>query len=102
MLYLGVYINFIRFASVDEILQMLLSFPVDNSCSEIIQDIIYANSATMDGRRFASDFITRRKADMDGKLNVVLPKSSMVNDNNSSNSVSEFKVVTKKGKKKHH
>ncbi len=43
----------------DEILQMLLSFPNDNSCSEIIQDIIYANSSSMDGRRFANDFISR-------------------------------------------
>lgn len=77
---------------------MLLSFPVDNSYSEIIQDIIYANSSSMNGSRFASDFITRRKADLDGKLNVVLPKSSSINNNGSS----EFKVVTKKGKKKHH
>lgn len=79
----------------DEILQMLLSFPVDNSCSEIIQDIIYANSTSMDGRRFASDFITRRKADIDGKkLNVILPKSSVI-------AAPEFKVVTKKHKKKY-
>jgi hypothetical protein len=79
----------------DEILQMLLSFPVDNSCSEIIQDIIYANSTSMDGRRFASDFVTRRKADMDGKkLNIVLPKSSVI-------AAPEFKVVTKKHKKKY-
>lgn len=79
----------------DEILQMLLSFPVDNSCSEIIQDIIYANSTSMDGRRFASDFITRRKADMDGKkLNVILPKSLAI-------AAPEFKVVTKKHKKKY-
>lgn len=79
----------------DEILQMLLSFPVDNSCAEIIQDIIYANSTSMDGRRFASDFITRRKADIDGKkLNAILPSSSAV-------AAPEFKVVTKKNKKKH-
>ncbi|GAN10007.1 hypothetical protein MAM1_0312c09541 [Mucor ambiguus] len=79
----------------DEILQMLLSFPLDNSCAEIIQDIIYANSISMDGRRFASDFITRRKADLDGKkLNVILPTSSAV-------TTPEFKVVTKKNKKKH-
>jgi hypothetical protein len=72
---------------------MLLSFPNDNSCSEIIQDIIYANSSSMDGRRFANDFISRRKADLEGKLDIVLPKAP---------TTSEFKVVTKRGKKKHH
>lgn len=71
---------------------MLLSFPVDDSCLEIIQDIIYTNSISMDGRRFANDFISRRKADLDGKLNVVLPKNNVIS--------SEFKVVTKKGRKK--
>lgn len=71
---------------------MLLSFPVDDSCLEIIQDIIYTNSLSMDGRRFANDFISRRKADLDGKLNVVLPKNNVIS--------SEFKVVTKKGRKK--
>ena len=44
---------------------MLLSFPLDPdpSTTEIISDLIYANSTTMDGRRFASDFVSRRKAD---------------------------------------
>lgn len=71
---------------------MLLSFPVDESCLEIIQDIIYTNSTCMDGRRFANDFLSRRKADLDGKLNFVLPKNNFIS--------SEFKVVTKKGRKK--
>lgn len=73
---------------------MLLDFPTDDSCAEIIEDMIYANSTSMDGRRFANDFMMRRKADMDGKkLNLVLPKSITTIS-------SEFKVVTKKGKKK--
>ena len=44
---------------------MLLSFPVepDSSTLEIISDLIYANSTTLDGRRFANDFASRRKAD---------------------------------------
>lgn len=44
---------------------MLLSFPLDPdpSTTEIISDLIYANSTTMDGRRFASDFVSRRKVD---------------------------------------
>lgn len=44
---------------------MLLSFPVDPDPStvEIISDLIYANSTTLDGRRFASEFVSKRKAD---------------------------------------
>ncbi|EIN13245.1 hypothetical protein PUNSTDRAFT_139864 [Punctularia strigosozonata HHB-11173 SS5] len=51
--------------NLEEITSMLLSFPLDPdpSTTEIISDLIYANSTTMDGRRFASDFINRRKAD---------------------------------------
>ena len=31
--------------------------------SDIIAEAVYANSSTLDGRRFAADFISRRKAD---------------------------------------
>ncbi|KAI8970520.1 hypothetical protein BDB01DRAFT_815112 [Pilobolus umbonatus] len=79
--------------NVDEIIQMLLSFPVDGSCSEIIQDMVYANSVSIDGRRFAHDFMTRRKADMEGKFDVRIPQSALLDDS--------FKVVTKKNKKRH-
>ena len=43
---------------------MLLSFPVDpdQSTVEIISELIYANSTTLDGRRFAAEFVSRRKA----------------------------------------
>ena len=49
----------------DAIVSMLLSFPldVDPSTSELISDLIYASSTTLDGRRFAADFVSRRKAD---------------------------------------
>jgi PERQ amino acid-rich with GYF domain-containing protein len=30
---------------------------------EIVSDLIYANSTTLDGRRFASEFVNKRKAD---------------------------------------
>ncbi|KIM47935.1 hypothetical protein M413DRAFT_439631 [Hebeloma cylindrosporum] len=51
--------------NVEEIVSMLLSFPLepDASTLEIISDTIYSNSTTLDGRRFASDFVARRKAD---------------------------------------
>lgn len=46
-------------------MSMLLSFPMDPDPStvEIISDLIYANSTTLDGRRFASEFVSKRKAD---------------------------------------
>ena len=45
---------------------MLFSFPLDpdSSTLEIISDTIYANSTTLDGRRFAADFVAKRKADV--------------------------------------
>lgn len=44
---------------------MLLSFPLDpdQSTIEIISDLIYASSTTLDGRRFAAEFVSKRKAD---------------------------------------
>lgn len=44
---------------------MLLSFPLDPdpATGEIISEMIYANSTTLDGRRFANEFIAKRKAD---------------------------------------
>jgi PERQ amino acid-rich with GYF domain-containing protein len=44
---------------------MLLSFPLDPDPStvELISDLVYANSTTLDGRRFASEYIAKRKSD---------------------------------------
>jgi PERQ amino acid-rich with GYF domain-containing protein len=52
---------------------MLLSFPVDPDPStvEIISDLIYANSTTLDGRRFAAEFVSKRKADVASKRGTV-------------------------------
>ncbi|KAF7320163.1 GYF domain-containing protein [Mycena kentingensis (nom. inval.)] len=51
--------------NVEEIMSMLLSFSLDPDAStvELISEMIYANSTTLDGRRFASDFVSKRKAD---------------------------------------
>ncbi|GJE87887.1 GYF domain-containing protein [Phanerochaete sordida] len=51
--------------NLEEISSMLLSFPLDpdSSTVEIISDLIYANSTTLDGRRFAAEFVSKRKAD---------------------------------------
>ena len=57
--------NLTNTSPVDEFMQMLLSFPLDPppSVIEIISDSVYANSGTLDGRRFASEFVAKRKAD---------------------------------------
>jgi PERQ amino acid-rich with GYF domain-containing protein len=53
---------------------MLLTFPVEPGASsradqlEIISDSVYANSSTLDGRRFAQEFYTKRKADAQNRL----------------------------------
>ncbi|KAI9715583.1 MAG: hypothetical protein M1812_005887 [Candelaria pacifica] len=44
--------------NVDNFVQDLLSFPPD---TEIISESVYANSPTLDGRRFAEEYIRRRK-----------------------------------------
>jgi len=51
--------------AVEEIMHMLLSFPVDADAAirEIISETIYTNSTIMDGRRFADEFVSRRKSD---------------------------------------
>ncbi|CAI2169903.1 14834_t:CDS:10 [Funneliformis geosporum] len=55
--------------NVEDFIQMLLTFPLDppSATIEIIQDSIYANSSILDGRRFADEFVKRRKADASGK-----------------------------------
>ncbi|KAI9371288.1 hypothetical protein BJX61DRAFT_543826 [Aspergillus egyptiacus] len=44
--------------NVDDFVQQLVLLPAE---AEIISDSVYANSQTMDGRRFAEEFIRRRK-----------------------------------------
>ncbi|KAJ1658871.1 kinesin-like protein [Dispira simplex] len=59
---------------VDDFIQMLLTFPLDPppSTVEIIQESVYANSPSLDGRRFAEEFIKRRQVDAG-----VLPPSTV-------------------------
>ncbi|KAG0260797.1 hypothetical protein DFQ27_003315 [Actinomortierella ambigua] len=93
---------------LDDFIQMLLSFPLnpDPMTVEIIQDSIYANSKSLDGRRFADEFIRRRKADAfpsgsagagAGGVGGAGAGGASAGSNAHDNS---FKVVTKKGKKK--
>ncbi|KAI8988377.1 hypothetical protein BDF20DRAFT_910871 [Mycotypha africana] len=80
----------------DDIINMLLSFPVENSTVEIIEDVIYANSVSLDSKGFAREFMKRRKADMAGHMEIVTAGMDGFYDDDD-----EFKVVvTKKNKKK--
>jgi len=104
--------------SLDDFITMLLTFPVDPPATEkagmleIISDSVYEHSKTLDGRRFAQEYVTRRKADaqrpkglgdvrkvngtsMPGSLADVVklqPKAPSAD--------AGFKVVKAKGKKK--
>ncbi|OSD05784.1 hypothetical protein PYCCODRAFT_1405668 [Trametes coccinea BRFM310] len=51
--------------NLEELTSMLLSFPLDpdQTTMEIISELIYASSTTLDGRRFAAEFVSKRKAD---------------------------------------
>ncbi|KAG0271784.1 hypothetical protein BGZ95_000360 [Linnemannia exigua] len=92
---------------LEDFIQMLLSFPLnpDPMTVEIIQDSIYANSQSLNGRQFADEFIKRRKAD--AYPSGMAPVSASAGNNNSNNNLGStgghdgsFKVVSKKGKKK--
>lgn len=103
--------------NMDDFVQMLFTFPVEPAPTsraeqlEIISDSVYANSATLDGRRFAQDFYTKRKADAQAKLagGNIMPAASRGNSladivktqpKAAANDFGGFKVVKAKGKGK--
>jgi len=47
-----------------EAASVLLSFPLDGDATtaEVISELIYDNSKTLDGQRFTQELITRRRA----------------------------------------
>lgn len=93
---------------MEEISSMLLSFPLDPDPStlELISDLIYANSTTLDGRRFASEFVNKRKADVTAKGSVANGSSKLLSiadvvktqPKPAANEWGGFKVVNKKKK----
>jgi PERQ amino acid-rich with GYF domain-containing protein len=90
--------------SATELLSMLLSLPATPDSREIIAETIYSNSSTMDGRRFADEFLKRRNAAEKEKVgdswSDVLQRSTVVTkpvENDGWNPA--FKVVAKKKKK---
>ncbi|KAI0825237.1 hypothetical protein BC628DRAFT_1320734 [Trametes gibbosa] len=64
--------------NLEDLTSMLLSFPLDpdQSTVEIISDLIYASSTTLDGRRFAADFVSRRKVDAASRPKGAITSSS--------------------------
>ncbi|KAJ5225977.1 hypothetical protein N7468_007202 [Penicillium chermesinum] len=58
--------------NVDDFVQQLLLLPAE---AEIISDSVYANSQTLDGRRFADEFIRRRKLSDKGIVEPVSPSA---------------------------
>ncbi|KAJ6069690.1 hypothetical protein N7499_011577 [Penicillium canescens] len=56
--------------NVDDFVQQLLFLPAE---AEIISDSVYANSQTLDGRRFSEEFIRRRKLADKGIVESVSP-----------------------------
>lgn len=57
---------------VDDFVQQLMLLPAE---AEIISDSVYANSQTLDGRRFAEEFIRRRKMADKGIVDPVAPSA---------------------------
>ncbi|EAL20161.1 hypothetical protein CNBF2380 [Cryptococcus deneoformans B-3501A] len=96
---------------VDDFISVLLSFPIDPPAAsradqmEIISDSVYANSSTLDGRRFAQEFMAKRKADAarpggaaGGKK--ISSLADVVKTQPKQTTDAGFKVVKAKGKKK--
>lgn len=96
---------------VDDFISVLLSFPIDPPAAsradqmEIISDSVYANSSTLDGRRFAQEFMAKRKADAarpggaaGGKK--ISSLADVVKTQPKQTSDAGFKVVKAKSKKK--
>lgn len=80
-----------------ELIGMLMTLPAEEESTEIIADIVYANSSTLDGRRFAAEFLKRRKiADGDSavKWSEVIQHTEVVPQDDGWNTA--FKVVGKK------
>lgn len=82
-----------------ELLEVFLSLPSNNSAKDFIAESIYSYSKSLDGRRFASEFLNRKKAaeksmspgeTWQDVLNRFNPNANIVEQDSS------FKVVTKK------
>lgn len=81
-------------SAVDDFVQQLMLLPAE---AEIISDSVYANSQTLDGRRFAEEFIRRRKLADKGIVDPVAA-SALAEQKNGG----EWSEVAKKGSSNAH
>lgn len=81
---------------VDDFVQQLLMFPPE---AEIISESVYANSQTMDGRRFAEEFLRRRKLADKGVVDASMGTNHGVSSTsgNEKKNASGWSEVAKKG-----
>ena len=86
--------------SVTSVLEVLLSLPSGSESREIIADTIYSNSSTMDGRRFATEFIKRR-TECEKKVKDPLSWNAVLAMPEGTDDDWEFQVVGKRKGKKH-
>lgn len=82
--------------AVDDFVQQLLMFPPE---TEIISESVYANSQTMDGRRFAEEFLRRRKLAEKGIVDASAGgnNGSSTGSGNEKKNASGWSEVAKKG-----
>lgn len=62
-----------NWSTVDNFVQDLLQFPPE---IEIIADVVYSSSQTLDGRRIAEEFVRRRKLADKGVVEPATPASA--------------------------
>lgn len=79
---------------VDDFVQQLVLLPPE---ADIISDSVYANSQTLDGHRFANEFIRRRKLADKGVVDPVGASAFMEQKNGG-----EWSEVAKKGSSNAH
>ncbi|CDR40592.1 CYFA0S05e02212g1_1 [Cyberlindnera fabianii] len=84
----------------DDILEILLMFPAGAESQEIIADTVYSNSSTMDGRRFAVEFMKRKKVVEDQVHDGLSWNEALLISANDDDDGWDFQVVKKKGKKR--
>lgn len=75
-------------------------FPAGAESQEIIADTVYSNSSTMDGRRFAVEFMKRKKVVEDQVHDGLSWNEALLISANDDDDGWDFQVVKKKGKKR--
>lgn len=83
--------------SVDEFVQSLLILPNE---TEIISDSVYANSQTLDGRRFAEEFVRKRKLAEKGVVESGVSSNSPAPGDSKNGAAGGWSEVAKKGPEK--